>query len=54
MLRIYDRTNEKKVATQIGIYSRDIQLDETITQDELIATIQELNNDTKQIIFHLF
>lgn len=39
--------NKKKACTYIGIESLSYELDETITQEELLSIIKELNNDKK-------
>lgn len=39
--------NKKKACAYIGIESLSYELDETITQEELLSIIKELNNDKK-------
>ena len=38
---------KKKMATAIGIHSVDVSLPETVTQEELLAQIQQLNGDPR-------
>lgn len=44
---IYYVNNQKKVCEDLGLENRNIRLEETITEEQLINTIEELNKDLK-------